>query len=116
MNFSLALASNRLGKGVTVDWLTQLGAVPLLPDEQERQIVNLLLHGQVAEKNRELIAQQLTGAPSATAATAGDSQAGGYLAGPPGRGSRCSAHCRLVIWVARLSTSIDALVHNNINL
>jgi uncharacterized protein (DUF1800 family) len=61
MNFSLALASNRLSKGVTVDWLTQLGAVPLTPEEQERQIENLLLHGQVSEKTRDLISQQLAG-------------------------------------------------------
>jgi uncharacterized protein (DUF1800 family) len=63
MNFSLALASNRLSKGVTVDWLTQLGAVPLTPEEQERQIENRLLHGQVSEKTRDLISQQLAGVP-----------------------------------------------------
>jgi uncharacterized protein (DUF1800 family) len=63
MNFSLALAGNRLSKGVTVDWLTQLGAAPLPPEEQERQIENLLLHGQVSEKTRDLISQQLGGGP-----------------------------------------------------
>jgi hypothetical protein len=63
MNFSLALASNRLSKGVTVDWLAQLGAVPLPPEEQERQLENLLLHGQVSEKTRDLISQQLAGVP-----------------------------------------------------
>jgi len=63
MNFSLALASNRLSKGLTVDWLAQLGAVPLPPEEQERQIENLLLHGQVSEKTRDLISQQLAGVP-----------------------------------------------------
>jgi uncharacterized protein (DUF1800 family) len=61
MNFSLALAGNRLSKGVTVDWLTQLGAVPLTPEDQERQIENLLLHGQVSDKTRDLISQQLAG-------------------------------------------------------
>jgi uncharacterized protein (DUF1800 family) len=61
MNFSLALASNRLSKGVTVNWFAQLGAVPLPPEEQERQIENLLLHGQVSEKTRDLIVQQLAG-------------------------------------------------------
>ena len=38
MNFSLALAGNRLSKGVTADWLGQLGAVSLVPDLEERQI------------------------------------------------------------------------------
>ena len=59
MNFSLALAANRLSKGVTVDWLSQLGAASLVPDLEERQIENLLLHGQVSENTRNLILQQL---------------------------------------------------------
>jgi hypothetical protein len=60
MNFSLALAGNRLSKGVTVDWLSQLGATSLQqPEEQERQIENLILHGQVSDKTRDLILQQL---------------------------------------------------------
>jgi hypothetical protein len=59
MNFSLALAGNRLSKGVTVDWLGQLGAVSLVPDLEERQIENLLMHGQLSEKTRALILQQL---------------------------------------------------------
>jgi uncharacterized protein (DUF1800 family) len=59
MNFSLALAGNRLSKGVTADWLSQLGAVSLVPDLEERQIENLLMHGQVSEKTRTLILQQL---------------------------------------------------------
>ena len=59
MNFSLALAGNRLSKGVTVDWLSQLGAASLVPDLEERQIENLLLHGQVSESTRNLILQQL---------------------------------------------------------
>jgi uncharacterized protein (DUF1800 family) len=60
MNFSLALAGNRLSKGVTVDWLSQLGATSLQqPEEQERQIENLLMHGQVSDKTRGLILQQL---------------------------------------------------------
>jgi uncharacterized protein (DUF1800 family) len=60
MNFSLALAGNRLSKGVTVDWLSQLGATSLQqPEEQERQIENLILHGHVSDKTRDLILQQL---------------------------------------------------------
>ena len=59
MNFSLALAGNRLSKGVTVDWLGQLGTTSLQqPEEQERQIENLLLHGQTSDKTRALILQQ----------------------------------------------------------
>jgi uncharacterized protein (DUF1800 family) len=50
MNFSLVLAGNRLGKGVTVDWLGQLGAASVLPDLEERQIENLIMHGQVSER------------------------------------------------------------------
>jgi Protein of unknown function (DUF1800) len=63
MNFSLALAGNRLSKGVTADWLGQLGAVSLVPDLEERQIENLLMHGQVSDKTRALILQQLQSAP-----------------------------------------------------
>ncbi len=59
MNFSLALAGNRLSKGVTADWLSQLGAVSLVPDLEERQIENLLMHGQLSGKTRSLILQQL---------------------------------------------------------
>jgi uncharacterized protein (DUF1800 family) len=59
MNFSLALAGNRLSKGVTADWSSQLGAVSLVPDLEERQIENLLMHGQVSDKTRTLILQQL---------------------------------------------------------
>jgi uncharacterized protein (DUF1800 family) len=60
MNFSLALAGNRLGKGVTVDWLSRVGATSLQqPEEQERQIENLLMHAEVSEKTRDLILQQL---------------------------------------------------------
>jgi len=63
MNFSLALAGNRLSKAVTVDWLSQLGATSLQqPEEQERQIENLILHGQVSDKTRDLILQQLAAA------------------------------------------------------
>ena len=63
MNFSLALAGNRLSKGITVDWLSQLGATSLQqPEEQERQIENLILHGQVSDKTRDLILQQLAAA------------------------------------------------------
>src|ERR1700722_15685645 len=60
MNFSLALAGNRLSKGVAVDWLSQLGATSLQqPEEQERQIENLVVHGQISDKTRGLILQQL---------------------------------------------------------
>jgi hypothetical protein len=62
-NFSLALAANHLSKGVTVDWLGQLGAASVLPDLEERQIENLIMHGQVSEKTRALILQQLATAP-----------------------------------------------------
>jgi uncharacterized protein (DUF1800 family) len=64
MNFSLALAGNHLSKGVTADWLSQLGAVSLLPDLEERQIENLIMHGQVSEKTRTLILQQLQNNPA----------------------------------------------------
>ena len=64
MNFSLALAGNHLSKGVTADWLSQLGAVSLLPDLEERQIENLIMHGQVSEKTRTLILQQLQSNPA----------------------------------------------------
>ena len=64
MNFSLALAGNRLSKGVTADWLGQLGAVSLVPDLEERQIENLLMHGQVSDKTRTLILQQLQTTPA----------------------------------------------------
>jgi hypothetical protein len=64
MNFSLSLAGNRLSKGVTADWLSQLGMTSLQqPEEQERQIENLLLHGQISDKTRDLILQQLANAP-----------------------------------------------------
>ena len=65
MNFSLALAGNRLSKGVSVDWSGQLGAASVLPDLEERQIENLIMHGQVSEKTRALILQQLATAPVA---------------------------------------------------
>jgi len=63
MNFSLALAGNRLSKGVTADWLGQLGAVSLVPDLEERQIENLLMHEQLSDKTRALILQQLQSPP-----------------------------------------------------
>jgi len=67
MNFSLALASNRLSKGVTVDWLSKLGAPSLVPELEERQIEDLLLHGQVSENTRNLILQQLATTPQQAA-------------------------------------------------
>jgi uncharacterized protein DUF1800 len=76
MNFSLALAGNHLSKGVTVDWLGQLGAASVLPDIEERQIENLIMHGQVSEKTRALVLQQLATAPVAKpVATATEQQA-----------------------------------------
>jgi hypothetical protein len=74
MNFSLALAGNRLSKGVTVDWPGQLGAASVLPDLEERQIENLIMHGQVSEKTRALILQQLATAPVAKPLTAPSEQ------------------------------------------
>jgi uncharacterized protein (DUF1800 family) len=67
MNFSLALASNRLSRGVTVDWLSKLGAPSLVPELEERQIEDLLLHGQVSENTRNLILQQLATTPQQAA-------------------------------------------------
>jgi uncharacterized protein (DUF1800 family) len=65
MNFSLALAGNRLSKGVTADWSSRLGGAPWAPEDQERQMENLLLHGQVSEKTRALILQQMATGPTA---------------------------------------------------
>jgi uncharacterized protein (DUF1800 family) len=65
MNFSLALAGNRLSKGVTADWVSRLGPAPLAPEQQERQMEILLLHGQLSEKTRDLILQQLGSGPTA---------------------------------------------------
>ncbi len=90
MNFSLALAGNRLSKGVTADWVSRLGTAPLPPEEQERQIETLLLHGQLSEKTRDLILQQLgtgpTAKPVAMGQPAADRQAAltaGLLFGSP---------------------------------
>jgi uncharacterized protein (DUF1800 family) len=90
MNFSLALAGNRLSKGVTTDWAGRLGTAPLAPEEQERQIETLLLHGQLSEKTRDLILQQLgsgpTAKPVAMGQPPGDRQAAitaGLLFGSP---------------------------------
>jgi Protein of unknown function (DUF1800) len=88
MNFSLALAGNRLSKGVTVDWLSQLGATSLQqPEEQERQIENLILHGQVSDKTRDLILQQLAAVAPQPSQQPGGAQpiaiAGGAPPNPP---------------------------------
>jgi hypothetical protein len=88
MNFSLALAGNRLSKGVTVDWLSQLGATSLQqPEEQERQIENLILHGQVSDKTRDLILQQLAAVAPQPSQQPGSAQpiaiAGGAPPNPP---------------------------------
>jgi uncharacterized protein (DUF1800 family) len=79
MNFSLSLAGNKLGKGVTVDWLSQLGATSLQqPEEQERQIENLLLHGQASQKTRSLILQQLATTPQPPPPTTAGAPNGGW--------------------------------------
>ena len=88
MNFSLALAGNRLSKGVTVDWLGQLGATSLQqPEEQERQIENLILHGQISDKTRDLILQQLAAVAPPSPPQPGSAQpiaiAGGAPPKPP---------------------------------
>jgi uncharacterized protein (DUF1800 family) len=78
MNFSLALAGNRLSKGVTVDWLSKLGAASLVPELEERQIESLLMPGQVSDKTRALILQQL-----ATASPPQQGSAKPVVMGPP---------------------------------
>jgi uncharacterized protein (DUF1800 family) len=88
MNFSLALAGNRLSKGVTVDWLSQLGATSLQqPEQQERQIESLILHGQVSDKTRDLILQQLAAVAPQPSQQPGYAQpiaiAGGAPPNPP---------------------------------
>jgi uncharacterized protein (DUF1800 family) len=88
MNFSLALAGNRLSKGITVDWLSQLGATSLQqPQEQERQIENLILHGQISDKTRDLILQQLAAVAPPSPSQPGGAQpiaiAGGAPPKPP---------------------------------
>ena len=42
-----------------MDWLSKLGAPSLVPELEERQIEDLLLHGHVSENTRNLILQQL---------------------------------------------------------
>jgi uncharacterized protein (DUF1800 family) len=84
MNFSLALAGNRLSKGVTVDWLRQLGATSLQqPEEQERQIENLILHGQISDKTRDSILQQLAAVAPPSLPQLGSVQPIASAGGPP---------------------------------
>jgi uncharacterized protein (DUF1800 family) len=90
MNFSLALAGNRLNKAVTADWSTQLSGAPLTPEEQELAMEKLLLHGQVSEKTHDLILQQIGGGPAAKPVAMGQPQAdhqaaliAGFLFGSP---------------------------------
>jgi uncharacterized protein (DUF1800 family) len=84
MNFSLALASNRLSKAVTVDWLGQLGATSLQqPEVQERQIENLILHGQVSDKTRALVLQQLAAVAPQPSPQPGNAQPIAIAGGPP---------------------------------
>ena len=124
MNFSLALAGNRLSKGVTVDWLSQLGATSLQqPEEQERQIENLILHGQISDKTRDLDFAATRGCCSPIASAAGqrpadrdrwrhDAEAANVQpaanarTGASVRGSRSRAYSWIIIWVARLSTPL----------
>jgi len=86
MNFSLALAGNRLSKGVTVDWSGQLGAASSQPpEEQERQLETLLLHGQVSPATQSLVLKQLAAnaPPQQQAANSKASLAAGLLFGSP---------------------------------
>jgi uncharacterized protein (DUF1800 family) len=89
MNFSLALAANHLGKGITVDWLRQLGTTTSQqPQEQERQLEAMLLHGQVSPATQALVLQQLAAAapPQPHQSQAADRQAAltaGLLFGSP---------------------------------
>jgi uncharacterized protein (DUF1800 family) len=84
MNFSLALAGNRLGKGVTVDWLSRLGVTSLQqPEEQERQIENLIMHAQVSEKTRDLILQQLPSVAPQPSQQPGGAQPVAIVGGAP---------------------------------
>jgi uncharacterized protein (DUF1800 family) len=84
MNFSLALAGNRLGKGVTVDWLSRLGVTSLQqPEEQERQIENLTMHAQVSEKTRDLILQQLASVAPQPSQQPGGTQPIAIVGGAP---------------------------------
>jgi uncharacterized protein (DUF1800 family) len=90
MNFSLALAGNRLNKAVIADWSTQLNGGPQTPEEQELAMESLLLHGQVSEKTRDLILQQIGGGPAAKPIAMGQPQAdrqaaiiAGFLFGSP---------------------------------
>jgi uncharacterized protein (DUF1800 family) len=90
MNFSLALAGNRLSKGVMVDWLSQLGTAAIQqPEEQERRLETLLLHGQVSPATQSLVLKQLAGgatpqpAQRQQAANSKASLAAGLLFGSP---------------------------------
>jgi uncharacterized protein (DUF1800 family) len=84
MNFSLALAGNRLGKGVTVDWLSRLGVTSLQqPEEQERQIENLIMHAQVSEKTRDLILQEVAAAAPQPSQQPGGAQPIAIVGGAP---------------------------------
>jgi uncharacterized protein (DUF1800 family) len=90
MNFSLALAGNRLNKVVTADWSAQLSGAPQTPQEQELAMENLLLHGQLSEQTRNLILQQIGSGPSAKPVAMGQPQAdrqaatiAGFLFGSP---------------------------------
>jgi uncharacterized protein (DUF1800 family) len=90
MNFSLALAGNRLNKAVTADWSAQLSGAPQTPEEQESAMENLLLHGQVSENTRNLILQQIGSGPTAKPVAMGQPQAdrqaatiAGFLFGSP---------------------------------
>ncbi len=107
MNFSLALAGNRLSKGVSVDWSGQLGAASVLPDLEERQIENLIMHGQVSEKTRALILQQLATAPVAKTVPPATEQQGASSRRSPGFPGR-----RLTVRIARLPTPVVQSIPN----
>jgi uncharacterized protein (DUF1800 family) len=90
MNFSLALAGNRLNKSVTANWSAQLSGAPLTPATQESAMENLLLHGQISDRTRALILQQIGIGPAAKPVAMGQPQAdrqaaiiAGFLFGSP---------------------------------
>ena len=65
MNFSLALAANRLGPGSSVDWDALLGKniAGQSAEEKERNLETLLLHGQASDRTRAAIFAQLAATP-----------------------------------------------------
>jgi uncharacterized protein (DUF1800 family) len=90
MNFSLALAGNRLSKAVTANWSDHLSGPTQRLEEQELAMENMLLHGQVSEQTSALILQQVGSGPAAKPVAMGQPQAdrqaaliAGFLFGSP---------------------------------